>query len=199
MFFVEDIFFLLFLDTPSMAYLHTTHCITMADTTPSSSKTCPLTHDSPPSSLVSSSSPSPHADLILFFLLILFVIHVVCRSLLMLKTKIWKMKIPLKTKKLGWYLCRGVIITKDNLAKRNWYGSSQYVFCHKDETIKHLFFQCRFARSIRSIIQVASSMYPPTNIANLFRSWLHGIDLIFRTLIKVGTLAVIWLLWLCRK
>jgi hypothetical protein len=83
MFFVEDIFFLLFLDTPSIAYLHTTHCITMADTTPSSSKTCPLTHDFPPSSPVSSSSPSPHADLILFFLLILFVIHVLCRSLLM--------------------------------------------------------------------------------------------------------------------
>jgi hypothetical protein len=29
--------------------------------------------------------------------------------------KIWKMKIPLKTKKNGWYLRRGVILTKDNL------------------------------------------------------------------------------------
>jgi hypothetical protein len=32
---------------------------------------------------------------------------------------IWKMKIPLKTKVFGWYLHRGVILTKDNLAKRN--------------------------------------------------------------------------------
>jgi hypothetical protein len=32
---------------------------------------------------------------------------------------IWKMKIPLKTKNFGWYLCRGVILTKDNLVKRN--------------------------------------------------------------------------------
>jgi hypothetical protein len=110
------------------------------------------------------------------------------------------MKIPLKNKnKIGWYLLRGVILTKDNLAKQNWYGSSRCVFCHQDETIKHLFFQCRFARSIRSIIQVASSMYPPTNVANVFGSWLHGIDLMFRTLIRVGALAVIWLLWLCRK
>jgi hypothetical protein len=36
--------------------------------------------------------------------------------------KIWKMKVPLKnknTKIFGWYLHRGVILTKDNLAKRN--------------------------------------------------------------------------------
>jgi hypothetical protein len=33
--------------------------------------------------------------------------------------KIWKMKIPLKIKIFGWYLCRGVIQTKDNLVKRN--------------------------------------------------------------------------------
>jgi hypothetical protein len=38
--------------------------------------------------------------------------------------KIWKMKIPLKTKIFGWYLRRGVILTKDNLVKRNWHGST---------------------------------------------------------------------------
>jgi hypothetical protein len=36
---------------------------------------------------------------------------------------IWKKKIPLKTKVFGWYLRRGVILTKDNLAKRNWHGN----------------------------------------------------------------------------
>jgi hypothetical protein len=45
--------------------------------------------------------------------------------------KIWKMKIPLKTKKFGWYLHRGVILTKDNLARRNWHGSMRCVFCHR--------------------------------------------------------------------
>jgi hypothetical protein len=56
------------------------------------------------------------------------------------KQKIWKMKIPLKTKKFGWYLRRGVILTKDNLVKCNWHGSTRCVFCHQDETITHLFF-----------------------------------------------------------
>jgi hypothetical protein len=35
--------------------------------------------------------------------------------------KIWKMKIPLKIKIFGWYLRRGVILTKNNLVKRNWH------------------------------------------------------------------------------
>jgi hypothetical protein len=33
--------------------------------------------------------------------------------------KIWKMKIPVKTKIFAWYLRRGVSLTKDNLVKRN--------------------------------------------------------------------------------
>jgi hypothetical protein len=84
--------------------------------------------------------------------------------------KIWKMKILLKTKIFCWYLRRSVILTKDNLDKRNWHGSTQCVFCHYDEMINHLFFQCRFARSIWSLIQVASSMYPPISVANIFRN-----------------------------
>jgi hypothetical protein len=111
---------------------------------------------------------------------------------------IWKMKIPLKTKVFGWYLRRGVILIKDNLAKWNRHGNKSCVFCYHDKT-KHLFFQCRFARSIWSIIQVASTLYPPRSVANIFRNWLHGVDNRFRTLIRVGALTVIWSLWLCRN
>jgi len=35
--------------------------------------------------------------------------------------KIWKLKIPLKIKIFLWYLKWGVILTKDNLARRNWH------------------------------------------------------------------------------
>jgi hypothetical protein len=42
-------------------------------------------------------------------------------------------------------------------------------------------------------------MYPPTSIANIFRNWLHGIDLRCRMLICVGALIVVWSLWLCRN
>jgi hypothetical protein len=64
-------------------------------------------------------------------------------------------------------------------------------FFHRDETIKHLFFQCCFAKSRWSIIQLASNMYPPTSVANIFGNWLHDIAIMFRTY-EVGGLAVIW-------
>jgi hypothetical protein len=114
--------------------------------------------------------------------------------------KIWKMKIPLKTKVFAWYLCRGVILTKDNLfIKRNWHESKTCVFCTHDETIKHLFFQCNFVRSIWSVIQAASALYPPTSIANVFGNWIHGIDNKFKILLRVGAIALIRSLWLCRN
>jgi hypothetical protein len=42
--------------------------------------------------------------------------------------RIWKLKLPLCIKVFGWYLCKGVILTKDNLARRNWNGSKACVF-----------------------------------------------------------------------
>src|SRR6266540_837694 len=108
--------------------------------------------------------------------------------------QIWKMKMPLKTKKFAWYLRKGVILTKDNIEKRNWKGSPQCCFCHHDETITHLFFQCKFARSIWSVIQVASNLYLPRSAANIFGNWLCGLDHKFRILIRVGAIAILWLL-----
>jgi hypothetical protein len=113
--------------------------------------------------------------------------------------RLQKWKLPLRFKVFGWYLRKGVILTKDNLAKRNWNGSRRCVFCHRDETIKHLFFQCRFARSIWSVFQVGSTLFPPRNITNIFGNWPNGIDQRFKKHIRVGAIAFIWSLWLCRN
>ena len=98
-----------------------------------------------------------------------------------------------------WYLRRGVVLTKDNLARRNWPGSKKCCFCTHEETIKHLFFQCKFACTTWSIIQIASNLYPPTSVANIFGHWLDGIPNRFKTLIRVGAYALLWSLWLCRN
>ena len=109
------------------------------------------------------------------------------------------MKIPLKIKVFTWYLRRGFILTKVNLVKRNWHGSTKCVFCPLQETIKHLFFEWNFARSIWSSIQIASNLYPSKSVANVFGNCLHGIDKKLRTVISVRAIAVIWLLWLSRN
>lgn len=69
------------------------------------------------------------------------------------------------------YLCRGVVLTKDNLAKRNWKGNKTYCFYHKEETIKHLFFECRLARSVWSLIQIASNISSPRSVSHMSGQW----------------------------
>jgi hypothetical protein len=101
--------------------------------------------------------------------------------------KLWKLKIP-----FGLYLRKGVVLTKDNLAKQNWQGNKKCVFCHHDETIKHLFFQCRFARSIWLVIQVALTLFSPYSITNIFGNWLNLIDNRFKKHIRVEAIAFIW-------
>ena len=68
---------------------------------------------------------------------------------------LWKIKTPLKIKIFLLYLRRGVVLIKDNLAKRNWHGNQQCCFCHENETIQHLFFDCRFIRLVWATIFAA--------------------------------------------
>jgi hypothetical protein len=56
--------------------------------------------------------------------------------------KICTIKIPLKNKIFGYYLRRGVFLTKDNLVKENLHGNRKCVLCYYDETIKQLFSHC---------------------------------------------------------
>jgi hypothetical protein len=116
-----------------------------------------------------------------------------------LDKRLWKLKAPLKIKIFLWYLRRGVILTKDNLAKRNWNGSVKCCFCHKDETIKHLFFECQVVQITWNIVQVATNLYPPYNISNIFDSWLWGINKVLKPLAMLGATPICWAIWRIRN
>ncbi len=111
--------------------------------------------------------------------------------------RIWKLKILLKVKIFLWYLHRGVVLTKDNLTKRKWQGNKNCCFCCNDETIRHLFFKCRFSHFAWSIIQVASGFPPPHCVAHIFGSWLDGIYNNLKAHVLLA--ATCWSLWLCRN
>lgn len=111
----------------------------------------------------------------------------------------WKMKAPLKIKLFLWYLRKGVILTKDNLAKRNWHGSLTCVFCHKEETINHLFFECRLARSVWNIVQMATGFNPPHNVEHMFGGWLLGLNKILKSVFLLGAAVLCWALWTGRN
>jgi hypothetical protein len=61
-------------------------------------------------------------------------------------TFIWKLKLPLKIKVFLWYLYKGVVLTKDNLARQQWQRDRKCCFCSFDESIQHLFFDCHLAK-----------------------------------------------------
>ena len=112
---------------------------------------------------------------------------------------LWKVKIPLKIKKNLWYLKRGVILTKDNLARRNWKGNKQCCFCSSDETIQHFFFDCHVAKFLWRAVQFALDLNPPHSITHLFGNWLRGVGTKLKRQLLVGASALCWTIWLSRN
>jgi hypothetical protein len=87
--------------------------------------------------------------------------------------RMWKVRIPLKIKIFMWYMYKGVVLTKNNLAKCNWKGNKQCSFCCKDETIKYLFFNCYYARFLWGLTHITFDISPPHNIVHMFGSWTN--------------------------
>jgi hypothetical protein len=89
---------------------------------------------------------------------------------------IWKIKISLKIKIFFWYLQRGIILTKDNLARKDGKGSQKCCFYNINETIKHLFFGCHHAKQIWRIIYFATGLSQPKSVFHMLGNWLHILD-----------------------
>ena len=89
---------------------------------------------------------------------------------------VWKVKVPLKIKVFMWFVHKQVILTKDNLAKRNWTGPTRCSFCDRDETIKHLFLDCPLAKVLWRTMHIASNITPPNSVSMLFGTWLNRIE-----------------------
>jgi hypothetical protein len=126
-------------------------------------------------------------------------LHLIDRNPPFRHKSIWKLKIPLKIKIFLWYLQKGVILTKDNLAKKNWTGSQKCCGCNINESIDHLFLDCPYARMVWRIISYATGLTPPNSIRHMFGSWLSNQSKKIRNLIWVGVAAVCWAIWRCRN
>ena len=98
-----------------------------------------------------------------------------------------------------WFLMRKEILTKDNLAKRNWDGSKKCCFCDQEETIQHLFISCPLAKMIWRIVFMALNLQPPNSIDHLFGNWLRGVDKKEKVQIRVGICALLWAIWNIRN
>ena len=82
---------------------------------------------------------------------------------------LWNLKLPLKIK-----IFVGVVLTKDNLARQNWQRNKRCVFCDRNETIQHLFFNCHFANDMWWLIYCCFGLRPPRSLSHVFGNWLMG-------------------------
>ena len=112
---------------------------------------------------------------------------------------IWQTKLPMKIKVFMWYLKRGVILTKDNLARRNWNGDKSCCFCHVSEIIHHLFFYCFYAKFLWRSIHILFGISPPTNIYDLFYHWSKLGNKKYNTLLLTAASALLWAIWITRN
>uniref|UniRef100_A0A453IUH4 Reverse transcriptase zinc-binding domain-containing protein n=1 Tax=Aegilops tauschii subsp. strangulata TaxID=200361 RepID=A0A453IUH4_AEGTS len=81
---------------------------------------------------------------------------------------VWAVKVPLKIKVFMWFVHKQVILTKENLTKRNWTGPTRCSFCDRDETIKHLFLDCPLAKILWPTVHIAFNITPPSSVNTLF-------------------------------
>lgn len=122
-----------------------------------------------------------------------------CSSYDVCYRKIWRGKIPEKIKIFLWLLSKGAILTRDNLLRRKWKGEPCCVFCDKDETIDHLFFQCPVAKAIWLVVaQCFGASNIPMNLQQCWlwcKRWLpYG-----EKFHPLGIGAICWAIWKCRN
>ena len=108
---------------------------------------------------------------------------------------IWKLKVPLKINIFMCFLHRQCILTRDNLAKRNWQANTKCCFYDKGETVQHMFIPCHFAKTICRIVHMTFNITLPTNINTLFGNWLNEIGPKDKDQIRVGVCALLWAMW----
>jgi hypothetical protein len=94
---------------------------------------------------------------------------------------------------------RGVVLTKDILIRRKWKGGKQCVFCAQPETIKHLFFDCHYAKFIWIAVQIAFNIQKPIFILHLFEDWENAGGYKNKKLMLTGAAALIWAMWTSRN
>ena len=108
---------------------------------------------------------------------------------------IWKIKVPLRIKIFMWFVHKEVILTKDNLAKRNWVGNSRCCFSDQNETVKHLFLECPLAKLLWRSIHIAFNVQHPRSINTLFGTWLNGVDVHLAKHIRIRVCTLLWAIW----
>jgi hypothetical protein len=98
-----------------------------------------------------------------------------------------------------WYWKKEVVLTKGDLARRNWGESKQCNFCLHDEIIQHMFYDCYYARFLWELTQIAFGITPPHSVQYMFGTWTNQVGDKLRRQLLTGASTFCWTIWLSRK
>jgi hypothetical protein len=98
---------------------------------------------------------------------------------------LWKLKMSLKIKVFIWFLNKKVLLTQDNLSKRNSNESTKCCFCDSEETVNHHFISCPFAMLVWHVVDDTFDIHHRL-ILQLYGNWVNGIDRKTKAKIHIG-------------
>jgi hypothetical protein len=92
-----------------------------------------------------------------------------------------------------------VVLTRDNLKRKNWPRDPSCCFCPQIETVDHLFFTCPVARVTWGIVSIClGATNIPQNTSQYrpwIKRWLPGGE----TVHHLGCAGICWASWKCRN
>ncbi|CAN1839418.1 hypothetical protein LINPERHAP1_LOCUS35747 [Linum perenne] len=112
---------------------------------------------------------------------------------------IWCKSIPSKVCGFLWQVTHGRILTIDNLRRRGFQFPNRCIMCEsEEESIWHLFFDCRFVRQIWILLSSRLSLFGPIpgSVAGVVAAWKglnweKDLEVCGRLLMH----AVLWCVW----
>ncbi|XP_058732973.1 uncharacterized protein LOC131604557 [Vicia villosa] len=120
--------------------------------------------------------------------------------------KLWHKAVPSKISCFGWRLFQNSPATKDNLFRRNviGQGSTRCIGgCETDESIPHLFFECKFFSGIWHLIckwlKISTALHRESREHFAQFEGLIGGDMEVASKVRVIWFAGIWSIWKARN
>ena len=98
-----------------------------------------------------------------------------------------------------WLLENNVLLTKENMVRRNWKGNSSCGFCDEFESTTHLFFNCHTAKCVWGMVaKCFNSTVVPGNLHQCW-VWLDNNLGEAKEISTVGAAAICWAIWKARN
>jgi hypothetical protein len=98
-----------------------------------------------------------------------------------------------------WLVSQKVILTKDNMVRRNWQGNPNCYFCGSIETIDHLLFSCPVVKVVWGVVTLCFKQKDRPNCLEQFNNWIRKALLGGEAVYMFSLDAICWTIWKARN